>query len=32
MLRHPVDGRLLEFDVPPPTDFLELLTRLRRRR
>jgi RluA family pseudouridine synthase len=31
-LRHPVDGRPMEFDVPPPSDFLELLTRLRRQR
>jgi len=29
-LRHPIDERVLEFDVPPPADFLELLTRLRR--
>ena len=32
ILRHPVDDRSLQFDVPPPADFLELLTRLRRRR
>ena len=30
-IRHPVDGRSLEFEAPLPTDFLELLTRLRRR-
>ncbi len=29
-VRHPVDGRTLEFEAPLPTDFLELLTRLRR--
>lgn len=29
--RHPVDGRLLEFEAPPPADFLSLLERLRRR-
>ncbi len=28
---HPVDGRLLEFESPPPPDFLSLLARLRRR-
>ena len=32
ILRHPVDDRSMEFDVAPPADFLELLTRLRRRR
>lgn len=32
ILRHPTDDRSLEFDVPPPADFLDLLTRLRRRR
>lgn len=31
-LRHPIEARSMEFDVPPPADFLELLTRLRRRR
>lgn len=31
-VRHPGDGRSMEFEVPPPADFLELLTRLRRRR
>lgn len=31
-LRHPLEARSMEFDVPPPADFLELLTRLRRRR
>jgi 23S rRNA pseudouridine1911/1915/1917 synthase len=31
-LRHPIDARSMKFDVPPPADFLELLTRLRRRR
>jgi 23S rRNA pseudouridine1911/1915/1917 synthase len=30
-IRHPVDGRTLELEAPLPTDFLELLTRLRRR-
>ena len=29
-IRHPVDGRSLEFEAPLPSDFLELLTRLRR--
>lgn len=29
-IRHPVDGRWLRFEAPLPTDFLELLTRLRR--
>jgi 23S rRNA pseudouridine1911/1915/1917 synthase len=29
--RHPVDDRLLEFEAPPPADFLALLERLRRR-
>jgi 23S rRNA pseudouridine1911/1915/1917 synthase len=29
-VRHPGDGRLLQFEAPLPTDFLELLTRLRR--
>jgi RluA family pseudouridine synthase len=29
-IRHPVDGRALEFEAPLPTDFFELLTRLRR--
>ncbi len=28
--RHPVDGRVLEFEAPPPADFLALLERLRR--
>jgi 23S rRNA pseudouridine1911/1915/1917 synthase len=28
---HPSDGRLLEFEAPLPADFLDLLTRLRRR-
>jgi 23S rRNA pseudouridine1911/1915/1917 synthase len=31
-LHHPIDGRSMQFDVPPPADFLELLTRLRRER
>jgi len=31
-IRHPIDGRRLEFEAPLPADFLELLTRLRRRR
>lgn len=31
-LRHPVDERLLDFEAPPPPDFLDLLTRLRCRR
>lgn len=30
--RHPADERLLDFEAPPPPDFLDLLTRLRRRR
>ena len=30
-IRHPIDGRVLDFEAPVPTDFLELLTRLRRR-
>jgi len=30
-IRHPIDGRVLDFEAPLPTDFLELLTRLRRR-
>lgn len=30
--RHPADDRLLDFEAPPPPDFLDLLTRLRRRR
>ncbi len=30
-IRHPRDGRVIEFDAPLPADFLELLTRLRRR-
>ena len=29
-IRHPVHGRSLEFEAPLPSDFLELLTRLRR--
>lgn len=29
--RHPSDGRLLEFESPPPADFQALLERLRRR-
>jgi 23S rRNA pseudouridine1911/1915/1917 synthase len=29
---HPLDQRVLDFEVPPPADFLDLLTRLRRRR
>jgi 23S rRNA pseudouridine1911/1915/1917 synthase len=29
--RHPVDGRPIELKAPPPADFLDLLTRLRRR-
>jgi len=29
-IRHPVDQRFLEFEAPLPSDFLELLTRLRR--
>jgi 23S rRNA pseudouridine1911/1915/1917 synthase len=29
---HPVDGRRLTFDAPPPPDFLSLLERLRRQR
>ena len=28
--RHPADGRLMPFEVPPPPDFLDLLARLRR--
>jgi len=28
-IRHPTDGRSLEFEAPLPADFLELLTRLR---
>lgn len=31
-LQHPVDGRALEFEAPLPTDFAQLLTRLRRGR
>jgi 23S rRNA pseudouridine1911/1915/1917 synthase len=31
-LLHPADGRVLELEAPPPPDFAELLTRLRRRR
>ena len=31
-LRHPADHRLLDLEAPPPADFLELLTRLRRGR
>lgn len=27
--RHPADGRLLEFEAPPPADFIALLERLR---
>ena len=27
---HPADGRPLEFEAPPPADFLALLERLRR--
>jgi 23S rRNA pseudouridine1911/1915/1917 synthase len=30
--RHPTDARLLDFEAPPPQDFLDLLTRLRPRR
>ena len=30
--RHPADERLLDFEAPPPPDFLDLLARLRRRR
>ena len=30
--RHPADERLLDFEAPPPPDFLDLLTRLRQRR
>jgi len=30
-LRHPADDRVLDFEAPPPPDFLDLLTRLRRR-
>jgi 23S rRNA pseudouridine1911/1915/1917 synthase len=30
-LQHPSDGRLLELEAPAPPDFLDLLTRLRRR-
>ena len=29
--QHPVDKRLLDFEAPPPPDFSDLLTRLRRR-
>ena len=29
--RHPVDGRLLDFEAAPPADFVALLERLRRR-
>jgi 23S rRNA pseudouridine1911/1915/1917 synthase len=29
---HPLDGRVLELEAPPPADFAELLTRLRRRK
>ena len=29
-IRHPIDGRSLDFEAPLPADFLELLTRLRR--
>jgi 23S rRNA pseudouridine1911/1915/1917 synthase len=29
---HPIDGRVLELEAPPPADFAELLTRLRRRK
>lgn len=29
--RHPIGGRLLRFEAPPPADFLDLLARLRRR-
>lgn len=31
-LRHPADDRLLDFEAPLPPDFLDLMTRLRRRR
>lgn len=31
VFRHPADGRLLEFESPPPADFQALLERLRRR-
>jgi len=30
-IRHPIDDRTLELEAPLPSDFLELLTRLRRR-
>lgn len=29
--RHPVDGRVMELEAPPPADFEDLLARLRRR-
>jgi 23S rRNA pseudouridine1911/1915/1917 synthase len=31
-LLHPLDGRMLELEAPPPPDFTDLLARLRRRR
>lgn len=29
--KHPVDGRTLDFEGPPPADFVDLISRLRRR-